>query len=173
MSFLQFFKKISKAKIEYLIAGGMAVNFHGIIRPTHDLDLIIHLTKENILKFIRLIEKLGYLSRLPINPIEFAEENKRRNWIEEKNMVVFSFYHKDDSMRVIDVFVEHPKPFDEMYKRRFDVDLDGISLPVVGIQDLVSMKKKAGRNQDKSDILNLRKVEKINASQKNKKNSST
>ncbi len=35
------------AKVEYAVVGGVAVNAHGYVRATHDLDLFIRPTEEN------------------------------------------------------------------------------------------------------------------------------
>ncbi len=40
--------------------GGIAVNLHGIIRPTKDIDFVVHLERENLNRFLTLITNLGY-----------------------------------------------------------------------------------------------------------------
>jgi len=163
MEFLELLKAMHKEKIRYVLVGGVAVNLHGIIRATKDIDFVIHLEEENLKKFINLMTQLGYKPKVPVDPMEFADPQKRKEWIETKNMIVFCFYHEKDLMKVIDVFVQHPLPFEEMYERRCKIPVGDTIISVANIEDLISLKAQAGRLQDRSDILALRKVQKIEA----------
>ena len=49
LDYQTIFKKLNQKKIDYLVVGGLAVNFHGIPRMTYDLDLMILLEPNNIL----------------------------------------------------------------------------------------------------------------------------
>lgn len=169
MKFFDLLKTISKAKIKYLVVGGIAVNLHGIIRATKDIDFVVYLEEANVRKFCKLMTRLGYLPKVPVKAEDFADQKKRNDWIKNKNMIVFCFYHKNDLMNVIDVFVKHPLPFEGMYKRRTVIKIDEVSVSVIGIKDLIKLKEKANRLQDQSDILLLRKVLKVQKGLKNEK----
>lgn len=148
----ELFKALSNHQIEYLVAGGFAVNFHGINRATADLDLIIHLDEKNILEFDAMMTKLGYTPRLPVTGKEFAIKENREKWINEKNLVVFSYIHPNNPFELIDIFAEEPKPFAELYKYRLEVQAFGVKIQVVGLHDLLELKKQAGREKDLYDI---------------------
>lgn len=152
------FNELEDKKIAYLIAGGFAVNFHNVQRSTVDLDLILHLTESNILSFVSIMKDLGFAPRLPVSPEDFADPEIRRSWITSKNMMVFSFNHKSNPLEVIDIFVEEPKPFIELFNSRLEVPFGDIHLKVVGKADLIEMKEKAGRPKDLYDILELKKI---------------
>ncbi len=169
MKFSDLLKTISKARIKYLVVGGIAVNLHGIIRPTKDIDFVVYLEEKNVCKFCKLLTKIGYLPKVPVKVEDFADPKKRQDWIKNKNMVVFCFYHKTDLMNVIDVFVKHPLPFEGMYKRRSVIKLDGVPVSVISIKDLIKLKEKANRFQDKSDIMLLKKVMKVQRGLRNEK----
>jgi len=151
-SYQQVLAALSKGKVRFLVAGGIAMNIHGLSRSTMDLDLIIFLQRENILKFAKIMKKLGYKPKVPVDAEDFADENLRKQWIEEKNMVVFSFYHAKNLLDIIDVFVYHPRPFEEMYKERKSTDLLGQRIHAAGLQDMLFMKRKAQRPKDEFDI---------------------
>lgn len=169
MNFIELLKNIEQLKIKFLVVGGIAVNLHGIERPTKDLDLIIYLEKRNLLRFINLMKRLGFIPKIPVNPVDFADAKKRQKWIKQKNMIVFSFIHQDNIMRVIDVFVKHPLPFDAMYKRKIMVRIGNFEIPVISIPDLIKLKQKADRLQDQADIRALKEVLKIKKEFKNEK----
>ena len=46
-------KALNGAKVKYLIVGGVAVVAHGYERLTKDLDLVIGLERENIIRGLR------------------------------------------------------------------------------------------------------------------------
>ena len=152
------FIAFAKTKIRYLVAGGVAVNLHQINRATVDLDLILHLEKENVLAFTNLMEQMGYKPRVPVAGSDFADPQIRQKWIQEKNMKVFSFIHPKNHFELIDIFVEEPKPFAELEKNRLEVKAFGVTIPVVGIDDLIEMKQKAGRDTDLFDIQQLNRM---------------
>ncbi len=157
-SYQQILAALAKGKVRYLVAGGIAMNIHGLTRSTFDLDLIIFLEKKNILQFVKVMRKLGYKPKVLVEPEDFADEKLRRQWVEEKNMVVFSFYHSQDMMNVVDVFVEHPRPFEEMFKAGKISNLLGQKIRAAGLQDMLYMKKKAQRPKDELDIRFLENI---------------
>ena len=74
--------------------------------------------KQNILKLNQLLKKLGYVTRLPINPNEFADNKILNDWNKNKNLKAFSFYNKVENEKVIDVVIEHPLEFKKAYQRK-------------------------------------------------------
>jgi predicted nucleotidyltransferase len=152
------FKELEDKKIAYLIAGGFAVNFHNVQRSTVDIDLVLHLTESNIFNFVSIMKDLGFAPRLPVRPEDFADPKIRQTWIEEKNMMVFSFNHNSNPLEIIDIFVEEPKPFTELFNNRLEVPFGDITLKVIGKTDLIEMKERAGRPKDLYDILELKKL---------------
>lgn len=151
---------LSEAGVEYLVAGGFAVNFHGLARSTFDLDLIVHLNEENVITFDKVMTGLGFCPKVPVTGRDFAKKENRDKWIVEKNMIVFSYVNPNNPMELVDVFINEPKPFAEMYVRRFESEVFGVVVPSVGLQDLLDMKLEAGRPKDKLDIHMIR--EKMN-----------
>jgi len=157
-SYENILASLSRSNIRYLVAGGIAMNILGMERATFDLDLIVFLEKENILRFVRVMTKLGYRPKVPVKPENFADEKLRRKWITEKNMIVFSFYHPKNPFEVIDVFVYHPRPFDKMYKASKKGRIFGQTIRAASLQDMLFMKKKASRPKDQVDIRYLQSI---------------
>ena len=61
-------KALNAAKVQYLIVGGLAVNAHGYERFTKDVDLVIGLERENIIRGLRALLGVGYQLRIPVTP---------------------------------------------------------------------------------------------------------
>lgn len=60
----------------------------------------------------------------------------------------------------LDVFVEMPLNFNKAYKKRIRMKLDDTTIPVVPIKELIEMKEKSGRLQDRADVFYLKKISK-------------
>ena len=158
MLYREILKKLQDENFEYLIVGGMAVNLHGYTRATADLDILILLSEENIRKFVSVIKALGYKPRVPVELEDFISETNRKNWIEGKNMKVFSVYNPKDEAEHIDVLVQYNLDFKEVYKNKVIYNVEGVNMPIISIEDLIKLKEEANRNIDRSDILALRKI---------------
>ena len=92
MYYAEVFEALNREKVKYLVVGGVAVVLHSVMRLTADLDLMVDLKKENLLSFIKVLSSLGYMPKLPVEAIDFADPLKRKTWIKEKNMKVLSFW---------------------------------------------------------------------------------
>ena len=160
MYYFDIMEALFRERIKYLIVGGLAVNLHGVPRVTQDIDLIISMDKENILKLNRSLKKLGYIPRLPVNPDDLADKNKLEEWIKNKNLKAFSFYHKINNFKVIDILIVHPLDFEESFQQKKIMQIESIEIFLASIDDLITMKKVIGRQQDISDIILLEKIKK-------------
>jgi predicted nucleotidyltransferase len=158
LDYRTIFKDLNDAGVDYTLVGGVAVNFYGIPRMTYDLDLAIALNPENILKLVSRLGDWGYKPRAPVDPHDLADEKKRGIWIREKNMKAFSFYHEKEAIGEIDVLIDLPMPYKDLRERATVFDVEGTSVPVVSLQDLIELKLRAGRQQDLSDVQHLRAV---------------
>ena len=156
--FKQLFASLEGESVQYMVAGGVALNLYGIERATADLDLIVNLERENLSRFVRVVEQLGLKPRVPVKLQDFIEPGNRKKWIEEKGMVVFSLFDPQNPFFVVDVFVTLPFAFDEVYGRRQELKLEDTVIHVVPIQELIAMKEESARSQDRADIFYLRKI---------------
>ncbi|WP_208321345.1 nucleotidyl transferase AbiEii/AbiGii toxin family protein [Thiohalophilus thiocyanatoxydans] len=144
--------------MQYIVVGGLATVLHGYARLTADIDLVINLDKKKSEQALKVLLSIGLKPRLPVDPMQFADETIRESWVNEKNMMVFSFYHPDNPMMVVDIFVREPFPFQGMKKRAVLMDIGGESVPVCSINDLIAMKSNTGRAKDEEDIKYLQSL---------------
>lgn len=158
--YLPLFKSLNEANVQYVVVGGLATVLHGYARFTADIDLVINLNQEEAEKAINVITSLGLKPRIPVDPMQFTDEKIRESWINDKNMLVFSFFDPQNPLMVLDVFVREPFPFDDMSKRAVNIDIGELTVPVCAINDLIEMKKKAGRPKDLEDIKYLQSIQK-------------
>ncbi len=154
----ELFASLNEAGVEYLVAGGVAVNLYGIQRSTGDVDIVLGLDEGNVRKFLAVAGRLGLKPTAPVGVEEFADREKRAMWVLEKGMKVFSLSHGRKPFFQVDVLVEEPFPFVEVYSRRKKFEAEGVEIPVVPIADLISMKEATGRPQDEADVFYLKEI---------------
>lgn len=156
-SFETIAKALDSAGVRYLVAGGLAVNAHGVLRFTKDLDLVVEFIRDNILRAFTTFEGLGYRPSVPITAAQFADRALRQSWVNEKGMRVLQFWSDAHRETPIDMFVEEPFEFEFEYARALVKPLHA-SIPVrfVSLRTLIEMKQQAGRPEDLADIEQLR-----------------
>lgn len=152
--------------VRYLIVGGLAVNAHGFLRATRDLDLVIQLSPANLRSGLKSLFGIGYRLAIPVSVEDFADPLKREAWRAEKGMIVLKLWSDDHRRTPIDIFVYEPFDFDLEYERSVLHELgNGDSARIVALEALIQMKTEAGRDQDLVDIRELRRVERLNNEQ--------
>jgi len=67
------FRSLQKDNILCVVAGGVALVLHSVVRFTADLDLIVDLEHENLRRFILTMTELGYRPRNPVNAEDFLD----------------------------------------------------------------------------------------------------
>ncbi|MCI0339873.1 MAG: hypothetical protein L0216_01770 [Planctomycetales bacterium] len=142
---------MNAAQVRYFIVGGVAVVLHGHLRTTGDLHLAVDLEPQNARKAVEALARLGYQPRVPVKPLDFADPKTRESWIREKGMRVFSLWHPDRPGSLVDIFVRVPFDFAAVYSRAVRLRLATTEAPVIGLEDLIALKRAAGRPQDLTD----------------------
>ncbi len=170
MFYEQVFRKLNRKKVRYLIVGGIAVNLHGFPRVTGDLDIMLDLNDgKSVNGFVEVVKVLGFKPKIPVKVDDFAILSKRKSWIEEKNMKVFSVYNPSQEIEHIDVLVKNLIDFDKAYKSREIIDVGNLKVSVISIDDLIKLKKVAGRKRDEIDIAALKEIKIFKNEKKQKK----
>jgi predicted nucleotidyltransferase len=128
-------KELARAGVEFVVVGGIAAQAHGYIRSTRDVDIVPSSAPGAARRLSQALSALG------------AEEVGR-------NEHLTCFETRAGRLDVLDLeeTAGAPHSFERLRSRALVVDLDGIEIPVAGLDDLVRMKRAAGRPQDLIDI---------------------
>jgi len=148
----KIFQAFEKEKIQYLTVGGVAVNLYGYSRFTGDIDVLLALDKGNLAKVDKVMGKMGYVRRLPIEVQELNNKNNVKKWIKEKGMTAYTYISDKTPQLDLDILVDYSCSFDKFFKRKTVMEIWGMKIPVVALSDLIAMKKKAGRDKDLLDL---------------------
>jgi predicted nucleotidyltransferase len=155
------FKTLNDAGVRYVVVGGLAVVLQGHARLTADVDLIVDLEPGAAAKAIETLTAMNLRPQIPVNPLDFADSSIRAGWIRDRGMQVFSFVDPSNPMRIVDLFVDHPIPFDDLWSRSEQFELSQTTVRVASIPDLIRLKRLAARPQDLSDIEQLEAIQRI------------
>ena len=141
--FREFVQLLEKHNTEYLVVGGYAVGIHGRPRYTGDLDVWVNPTSVNAKNVLNAVNDFGFASYgLTISDFET-----------EGNIIQLGY----PPLRIDIITDIDGVDFDECYKNRKSVIIDGLSVNFIGFDDLVKNKKASGRYRDLDDLRNLRK----------------
>ncbi len=143
----EILRVLSEYGVDFVVIGGIAVQAHGYIRSTKDLDLIARPTTLNL---TRLSEALA----------ELAAESRGRARL---NVTDPHLLRRAPLVPVmtragpLDLLnVEHvdgaPRGYEALRERALTIELHGMQIAVAGLSDLVRMKRAAGREHDLADI---------------------
>jgi hypothetical protein len=149
---------LNAADVRYLIVGGVAVVAHGYVRFTQDIDVVIQLDRENVLRAMTALADIGYRPVAPVDASQFADEKLRHQWREEKDMIVFQMFNPQRESTRVDIFVAEPFPFAEEFEAAKWHTWGDLRAPVLRIEALIAMKEATRRPQDLVDAALLRDI---------------
>lgn len=150
---------LNTAGVRYLVVGGVAVVAHGHPRVTMDLDIVIQLESDNLMRAMEGLENIGYQPLLPVKAAQFADPETRRDWTTNRHMIVFQLWKPKAPQLRLDVFTTEPFDFEDAWNRRVEAKISGETVPIVPLAELLAMKREAGRPKDLEDIRVLEAIE--------------
>ncbi len=148
----RIFAVLDAREVEYVMIGDLAVQVHGHVRMTNDVDLIPAPTPRNL---ERLATALTELDARVLNP--GSEELKiDAQMLPRATLWQLSTPHGD-----IDVLHDAPgaAPFSELRERALVIAVGDRPIPIAGRDDLIRMKRARGRPVDLADIAALTEAE--------------
>lgn len=158
-SLAALFRALEDAGSRYLVAGGLAVLAHGVLRLTADVDLVLDLEPPHPEPALRAFATLGLRPLVPVPLAAFGDASQRRLWIQEKHARVLPLGSERHPTLRVDLFLEPPFDFRAAHARCHRADVEpGLEVPFVSLDDLLVMKRAAGRPQDLADVDRLERV---------------
>ncbi len=124
-------------------------------------DLMLSVDPPNLTRMVAAMKELGYQPRAPVGLDEFLDPSARQRWAKEKSMTVFSLFSDAHRATEVDLFLEPPIDFGGAYERAIRQEVaPGVEAVFCSLEDLITLKTKAGRPRDQEDIRNLRRLRK-------------
>jgi predicted nucleotidyltransferase len=139
--FKEFVQSLNDNQVRYLIVGGYAVAVHGHPRYTKDLDVWVERSPSNAERLIRALDQFGFGS-LGLTATDFTEPDQ----------IIQLGY---PPCRIDLLTTLSAVDFGTCYEARLEIELDGVPVPFMDLENLKKTKRAAGRHQDLADLENL------------------
>jgi predicted nucleotidyltransferase len=138
--------RLGRAEVDFVVIGGVAVVVQGYGRATKDLDITYATDRENLRRLGGVLVASNARLRGVADDVPFVPDGRT---LARARLLTLD---TDDGS--LDLLADPPgAPSYRTLRERADrVDLDGIVVAVAALDDLLAMKRAAGRPQDLIDI---------------------
>jgi hypothetical protein len=136
-------RQLLAQQTRFLVLGGHAVQYYGHLRPAKDLDLFIDPAGENPQRVV------SALAALQISHPDLTAERLSKS---NQQIRVGGWYNTELLTAVSGL------PFELAYAAKTLSNEQGLSIPVMSREHLISSKRALGRTQDLEDVAALEKL---------------
>jgi hypothetical protein len=146
--FLELLSAFVAADVRFLVVGAYAVGVHGRPRATKDMDVWIEASPENSARVIAALRAFGApLADLTAKDLETPG----------------TAFKMGIPPRRIDVLTQiEGLSFEAAWPNRFEASFSAaVRCPVIGLEDLLTNKRAAGRPQDLADVAALERLRRL------------
>lgn len=141
--------------VRFLLAGGMAVQAHGYVRITLDVDIVPSPDQANMARLAAALKEMDAAAvddrgnRLPLD-LSHPESLALRNYF---------LVTRHGALDLFNGSRPDLKRFRSLDDASLEITFEGLRVRVIGKDDLIAMKREAGRPKDLEDIAALTEAE--------------
>jgi hypothetical protein len=135
---------LNAAGVAYALCGGLAVNLHGHVRATRDIDILV--PREALDRARSAVRPLGF--DIDAGPIPFGAGTPNERVLHRVSRII------DGQLSTIDLMIVTPV-LEPAWASRVRARWRARDVWTVSLEGLASMKRLAGRPQDLADLDNL------------------
>lgn len=139
--FRDFLRLLEDEAVEYLLIGGYAVGYYGYPRATADMDVWIAVDPDNAVRTVKVLKRFG-MEAPEITADLFLDKGK----VIRLGVPPMRLEIQTDISGV---------EFADCYARRCRVDMGGIEVNLISLDDLKVNKRASGRHKDLDDLEHL------------------
>lgn len=155
----QVLRLLNEARVAYLVIGGLASNLHGYDRATADLDLCYERSRDNVRRLVAVLRSLGAHPRGWPDGVPFV--------LDEQTILNGDNFTFTTAAGDVDI-LGTPSGSDGYADlvggaERMEID-PNLVIAVVGLGDLIRLKRAAGRRKDLADLPDLEKLYELRGS---------
>lgn len=154
---LALLARLADAAVDFVVIGGIAVVAHGHIRTTRDLDITYATDQANLDALGRALVDLDARLRGVTEVVPFVPDGRTLGAAEILTL--------ETTEGALDLLATPPgaPAYSELKQRAEVIDVDGRSVAIASLDDLLAMKRKAGRPRDLEDIEALEELRRLRA----------
>jgi predicted nucleotidyltransferase len=136
--FVEMLSALTETGAEFLVVGAHALAAHGVPRATGDLDIWVRGSGDNAKRVLAALEKFG----APLFDLTISDLTTPG-----------TVYQIGVPPSRIDILTSiSGVTFEQAWARRLTVEIEGISVPILGKEEFIVNKRAVGRPKDLSDL---------------------
>jgi len=146
---IKYLKALIDCQVEFLVAGGYAVIYHGYVRTTGDIDIWLRPDNDNKKKLLDA----------------FVRQDLHNDSIENVSKLNFTTsvaFHIGQIPEKIDFFTFITGlEFDAAKRHSVTLNIENLQVPFLSMPDLIINKMMTTRKRDQADVEELQKIMKL------------
>lgn len=148
----EIFRVLNGHGVDYLVIGGIAVQAHAVPRSTLDTDIVVDRDPANLLRLRDALVALGAIAPA-IDPLAHLELDPG----DEVDLARARLARITTRAGRLDLVHDPPGAdhYGGLARRAVEVRVTGVPFRVVGLDDLISMKRASARPKDLLDLADL------------------
>ncbi len=137
---------LAEARVDFIVIGGVAAAARGSPTATVDLDVCYGRERVNLRRLSAALEAMGARLRGIDDDVPFL--------LRAETMAAGDHFTLSTDLGDLDLLgtPAGTAGYDDLVVRASDVDLDGLTVKVASIEDLIRMKRAAGRPKDRVEL---------------------
>ncbi len=142
--FKDLLSSFTGADVRFMVVGAYALAYHGHVRATKDLDVWVECSPANAARVYAALADFG-AALDAVRPQDFEDPR--------------TVFQIGVTARRIDVVCSVTGvEFGPAWKRRETLQIEELSVPVIGLEDIIQNKRSTGRLQDAADVEALERL---------------
>lgn len=146
-------RNLTSGAVDFIVVGGFAVIAHGFVRATADLDICYARDAENVSRLVAVLRDLNARPRNWPEGVPFILDDQTI-----RNGDTFTFVTDAGDLDILGT-PSGTTGYPDLARAAIVLNLgDGLNVEFAGLDDLIRMKRAAGRSKDYLDLEALAKI---------------
>jgi Nucleotidyl transferase AbiEii toxin, Type IV TA system len=151
----QLLERLVAGQVDFVVIGGLAAVVHGSATITRDLDVIYSGDPDNLDRLGSVLVALGARLRGVTDDVPFVPDGRT---LRRTRVLTLD---TPDGRLDLQAEPDGSPAYEVLRERAFRADLDGIEVHVASLEDLIAMKKAAGRPKDLVAVEELEAIRRL------------
>jgi predicted nucleotidyltransferase len=137
--------KLARAKVKFVIVGGVAVALNGFVRTTEDVHILIESSAKSVTRLLGELRNFGEGHARELSPADFDESEGAVRIIEEFPLDMF--------------MVMRGKRYADLLASTKSTRINDVDVSYLDAEALIALKRDSQRDQDRIDVSALRSLQ--------------
>jgi hypothetical protein len=142
----QMLRRLAEFNVDFILIGGYAVNLHGYVRATGDMDIWLMPSNENRERFLALLRAEGF-------------DETSLSHISKTDFTKHAAFHIGEKPFQVEFLTRiSGVSFEEAISRKEQMAFEKTFVPFLNLEHLILSKLTSGRPKDKLDVEELQRI---------------